>query len=102
MTELVEVFVASMDERLRTIDAALTARDWATLRTIAHQLRGSGGGFGYPQVSAQAARLEDHLVEEAPPATIEADARRLAALCRAVRRGLPPPSLIVPTRISRA
>jgi PAS domain S-box-containing protein len=102
MLELVEVFVASMDERLRDLAAALAARDWGTLRTIAHQLRGSGGGFGYPQVTSQAARLEDHIIEQVPIATIEADVKRLASLCRAVRRGgLGSTPLLVPTRISR-
>jgi HPt (histidine-containing phosphotransfer) domain-containing protein len=31
---------------------------WDLLRSRAHQLKGAGGGFGFPQLSALAAELE--------------------------------------------
>ncbi len=56
------------DDRLTTID---------TIRRIAHALRGSGATYGYPQITATAAAVDD-----APDNDIEERTRQLIASLR--------------------
>ena len=46
--DLVEEFVASLDDRLSDLQAALAKQDVQQLRNLAHQLKGAGGGHGLP------------------------------------------------------
>ncbi len=57
---IVDDFVEGLDGRLRSMFAAIRAADFEALRNAAHQLKGSGGGYGYPILSHQAAELERH------------------------------------------
>ncbi|MBL8879757.1 MAG: Hpt domain-containing protein [Phycisphaerales bacterium] len=56
--ELVQEFVDSLPARVQELNAACERRDLTTLRTLAHRLKGAGGSFGYPQISALAAQME--------------------------------------------
>jgi HPt (histidine-containing phosphotransfer) domain-containing protein len=56
------------------IAAALAAGDLDTVRSLAHGLSGSGGVFGFPQVSEDAQAVENAI-------DAGADAGELAALC---------------------
>jgi HPt (histidine-containing phosphotransfer) domain-containing protein len=58
LTGIVLEFVEGLKPRLVRMEDALRAFDFETLRIAAHQLKGSGGGFGYPLLSQKAARLE--------------------------------------------
>jgi HPt (histidine-containing phosphotransfer) domain-containing protein len=40
------------------MERALEHSDFEALRQTAHQLKGSGGGYGYPKLSEKAATLE--------------------------------------------
>lgn len=56
--ELLETFASAVPERRQGLRDASLAQDWETLRTRAHQLKGAGGGFGFPVVTELAAELE--------------------------------------------
>jgi HPt (histidine-containing phosphotransfer) domain-containing protein len=58
--DLVVQFVAGLDERLAVMERALRQADFETLRAAAHQLKGSGGGYGYPIITEHASRLEQY------------------------------------------
>lgn len=58
--DLVEEFVAALPERMEKMTNAMRARDFEMLRMLAHQLKGSAGGYGYPTVTARAGELEKH------------------------------------------
>jgi HPt (histidine-containing phosphotransfer) domain-containing protein len=58
--DLVEEFVAALPQRMEKMFEALRARDFESLRILAHQLKGSAGGYGYPTVTEHAAELEKH------------------------------------------
>lgn len=58
--DIVQEFVNGLSERLRTMEAAVGRTDFDALRVAAHQLKGSGGGYGYPALSERAAVLERH------------------------------------------
>lgn len=56
--EIVELFVNGLIDRLRSMEDALQHNDLDGLRRLFHQLKGSGGGHGYPLLTSKAADLE--------------------------------------------
>ena len=63
MVELVRFFVEEIDERVNTILTTSQANDIIGLRTIAHQLKGAGTGYGFEPISQMAGELE-RLIDE--------------------------------------
>ncbi len=63
--EIVELFVVGLTKRLDAMQDALQANDMDCLRRPAHQLKGSGGGHGYPTLSQNASVLEQQILEGA-------------------------------------
>ncbi len=56
--ELLEEFAAAMPVRRDGLLDAHRRKAYDLLRTRAHQLKGAGGGFGFPELSELAAALE--------------------------------------------
>ncbi len=63
--EIVDIFVHGLPRRLEDMQQSLSQRDYDALRRQAHQLKGSGGGHGYPILSEQAAALEKLVLNQA-------------------------------------
>jgi HPt (histidine-containing phosphotransfer) domain-containing protein len=61
MLEIVGEFVGEMPERVQSLSEAFERGDPQTLRTLAHQLKGACGGYGFPVLSEAAAALEGEL-----------------------------------------
>lgn len=61
MAELVVLFVREMPERVRAIQGAWRGRSLGELRVLAHQLRGSCAGYGFPAIGLAAGKIEDTL-----------------------------------------
>jgi HPt (histidine-containing phosphotransfer) domain-containing protein len=61
---LVPGYLANRATELPKLDAALAARDFAALRKVGHNLRGSAGAYGLPPLSAIGARIEDSAVAQ--------------------------------------
>jgi signal transduction histidine kinase/response regulator of citrate/malate metabolism len=53
--QLVADFLADLPRHLAAIDAAVVASDWQTLSARLHDLKGMGGGFGFPAITESAA-----------------------------------------------
>jgi HPt (histidine-containing phosphotransfer) domain-containing protein len=81
MLELIEMFVSELPSRARAIGEALTTGDLDALKTLAHQLKGSGGGYGFDPITASAGLLEGQVKTQADLATLQASANELIALC---------------------
>ncbi len=58
--ELVEAFVEALPNRLSQMLRAYEKWDLDALRTLAHQLKGSGVGYGLYDLSSKCAELETH------------------------------------------
>lgn len=58
MREIITLFVAEIPERRRELTDAWTGGDLSRVRTLAHQIKGAAGGYGFPDISVAAARLE--------------------------------------------
>lgn len=59
MYDLVEEFVSGLAERIDELRHAYENLDWDTLAKLAHQLKGAGGSYGYPEVSGLGAKMEE-------------------------------------------
>ncbi len=81
MVELVELFLSEVPERLGTMAAACEQENWCDLRRVAHQWKGAGGSYGYPQLSAAAARVEDACATACPKDEIKRRLDELVDLC---------------------
>jgi signal transduction histidine kinase/FixJ family two-component response regulator len=64
MAELVEKFIEQLPAMLGSIDEAWKAGDWQMLKARAHDLKGMGGSYGFPQLTEVARRIESELVEQ--------------------------------------
>lgn len=62
--DIVNEFVNGLSGHLSIMETALRRADFAALRTSAHQLKGSGGGHGYPILTERAAVLERHASQQ--------------------------------------
>jgi len=62
---LVQKFVIQqLPTQLDAIKTHISNKDWHHIRPIAHQIKGSAGGFGYTIITERAAQLEFQLISE--------------------------------------
>lgn len=52
------IFLAALAQRVAELEAACALADWRTVAAAAHNLKGSGGTFGFPEVSLHATAIE--------------------------------------------
>lgn len=59
LADLIAPFLANRRAEVGQLRALLAANDLESLRILAHRIRGVGGGYGFPQVSALGAAIEE-------------------------------------------
>ena len=59
--ELVGRFVAGLPGYARAIEAGVEQGDWESVASLAHQIKGMGGSFGFPALSELALHLQEQL-----------------------------------------
>ena len=84
MMEIVREFAEELPGRAAAIEQGLEGGDLASVMTLAHQLKGAGGGYGFPQISEVAARLEQALKEREDDPVVKERAAELVEVVRAV------------------
>lgn len=84
MTELIEMFVNEMPERISSISTCCREQRLTELQTLAHQLKGSGAGYGFEPISIVAAQLESSLKSHIDIETIRKEVDELVDICRRV------------------
>jgi chemotaxis protein histidine kinase CheA len=79
LDELKREFLVEAEEKVREIERAFSAprnpESIERMSYLAHQLKGSGGSYGFQRISTHAADLEQALetaAKEAPPDSLEA------------------------------
>jgi len=75
MREIVAFFVAEVPNRLHELRQAWSSGDRVRVRTIAHQMKGAAGGYGFGEIGESAARLEAALARADRASTPSNDAR---------------------------
>lgn len=87
LVELIHTFVRSLDERITGMKTAHAGHDLKRLTTLAHQLKGAGGSYGYPQITA-AARAMDKDYRAGNVDRFAVQIETLQSLAAAARHGL--------------
>ncbi|MEM6655742.1 MAG: Hpt domain-containing protein [Planctomycetota bacterium] len=87
---LIDLFVSELDERIASIENAVSDGDLLTLRRIGHQLKGSSGCYGFDEITQPAAALQFACDNSESDAAIERAAARLVEVCRQVVAGRTP------------
>jgi len=81
MAELILEFVGNLPTRLEAIRQSLDASDLGALSTLAHQLKGAAGGYGFPTLSECARQLELAAKTAEDLASLSEQVQDLAAQC---------------------
>ncbi|MCS7238311.1 MAG: Hpt domain-containing protein [Thermoguttaceae bacterium] len=58
LRDLLELFAATLPQRLQNLERLADEGDWEGLRRQAHQLKGAAGSYGFAPLSVTAAQLE--------------------------------------------
>jgi HPt (histidine-containing phosphotransfer) domain-containing protein len=83
MAELVDFFVGELQERMGALNEAWKSGDRIRLKSLAHQLKGAAGGYGFPSITHSAAALEATLkTQESEVASVGKKLDELLELCR--------------------
>ena len=83
MMELVEFFVDELQQRIDALKTAMQQSDESELKTLAHQLKGAAGGYGFPSISECAGDVEQGVMAcEGDIASVTEKVEALINLCR--------------------
>jgi CheY-like chemotaxis protein/HPt (histidine-containing phosphotransfer) domain-containing protein len=77
-------YVAGLPEQVVKLTESLALEELDTLRRAAHQLRGSGGGFGFTQITESAAQVEDMLKGKEAINAVAECVKQLVGIIRSV------------------
>ena len=88
LADLVPEFVSGLPGRVCEMRKALQNGDFTRLADLAHQLKGAGGGFGYPSIT-QAARDLESAAKESDHEAAALALRTVAEFSRRAEAGLP-------------
>jgi HPt (histidine-containing phosphotransfer) domain-containing protein len=85
MQELLELFASELPKKVASIQRLVAARDVAGLRTLCHQLKGAGGGYGFDSITELAAQAEAPLKDGATIEQVQVQVQALVDLLRSVQ-----------------
>jgi HPt (histidine-containing phosphotransfer) domain-containing protein len=85
MKEMLEEFVALLPERANELSSLLRGGDLEQLRRAVHQLKGAGGGYGFPQITEAAAAAEQRIKAKEALESVAAGVESLLGLIRSVQ-----------------
>jgi HPt (histidine-containing phosphotransfer) domain-containing protein len=58
LKELIPQYLSNRDKDIQSIRQALEKKDFATIKSLGHQMKGSGGGYGFTGISTIGKHLE--------------------------------------------
>ncbi len=59
LAEIIDIFVSELPGKLIAMREALANQHHEELQRLAHQLKGAGGSYGYPQLTQVSKKVED-------------------------------------------
>ncbi len=89
MIDLISDFLVSLQTTAATVARLSADGDHAELQRVAHQIKGSAGGYGFPAITAVAGRLETVLKAGQP---VTPQHPLLVELLQAIGRTQPVPN----------
>lgn len=68
LADILNDFVNGLPQKLQLMREAHASQDFSTLQRLAHQLKGAGGGYGYPALTQVCRMLEEESQKSDPEA----------------------------------
>ncbi len=87
LAPLVDMFVSDLPDRVELLLDCLQASNFEGIRRLAHQMSGAAGSYGFPEITAEAAALEDTVTKGAAEEEVAAGVNALIDLLRRARSG---------------
>jgi signal transduction histidine kinase/CheY-like chemotaxis protein len=84
MKHVLAEFVAGLPDQVARLGNLLKQGNMEDLRRTVHQLKGSGGGYGFAAITASASRAEEHFKAADPLPIVAAQVRDLIEVIRGV------------------
>jgi HPt (histidine-containing phosphotransfer) domain-containing protein len=84
MRQFLPAYVAMLPERVAAALELMERSDLAALRDVVHQLKGSGGMYGFPQITGVADKAEQRIKEQEPLDRVREAVAELVRLVRSV------------------
>ncbi len=81
LRELVQAFLDQLPDKISAVEDAVARNDLAALAELAHQLKGTGGGYGFPAITDRARALEETARAAEDLEAVRRSARALVDLC---------------------
>lgn len=81
MADLVEMFVDELPQRIDSLRSLFDQQQFQDLETMAHQIKGAGGGYGYPSLTEAARKLENTLKKQNNLHGVQTALEELIQLC---------------------
>jgi PAS domain S-box-containing protein len=78
---LLAEYLLELADKAGVVDRAIAAADWPAVGRLAHQIKGSAGGYGFPTITAAAEQLERAAKGPLPGSATPEAAEELFALC---------------------
>jgi signal transduction histidine kinase/CheY-like chemotaxis protein/HPt (histidine-containing phosphotransfer) domain-containing protein len=82
--KLLEKFIGRLPERVASLLTLLQEQDLAGLRQALHQIKGAGGGYGFPLISEMAGKAEKRVKDDDAFSDIQIEVEALIAVVRRV------------------
>lgn len=87
MSELIGFFVDSLRQVSESIRSDFEKQDFAHLGRSAHQLKGAGGGYGFPTLTEAAMKVEVRVNAKMDAMGLKASVEELLDICQGVIKG---------------
>lgn len=81
---LVSMFVGHLPQRIEALHNAERRSDWRKVASLAHQMAGAAGGYGFPGLRKVAVRIEAQANDGASPRDLAQSIAAFAKLCNRV------------------
>jgi HPt (histidine-containing phosphotransfer) domain-containing protein len=88
IAEILPAFVHNLPKYVERLRAAIGAEDVAAAAKVCHDLKGTAGGYGYPQIGSLAQKLEDELKGGFDLTEASIQLEQVARLCHLAMLGL--------------
>ena len=89
LIDIVGKFIENLPEIIGKLTRAAEKSDWQETASITHQVKGVGGGYGFPQLTELAAKIEFQLDNEDHEETLEL-IMQMNIICKKILSGIDP------------
>jgi AmiR/NasT family two-component response regulator len=86
LADMVDAFIERLPAMLDDMRQAMQQENWRQLKELVHQIKGTGGLYGYPGITETAAQLEFQIISQ-QRAGIEEVMRELEIYCERIIAG---------------